>query len=233
MGTSDRVIAVSEAVARSSIAAGVPRRKVVVVHNGVVGSPRLDRVLGDVPVLRRPSILSVGYLCPRKGQADVVAALAALAARRAPEAHLYLVGSGPDRDALAAQAAAAHLDERVHMVGFQANARDWMRAADIVVLASRREPFGLALLEAREAGCAVLGTDVDGIPEVLEHGTAGILFAPGDVLGLSQHLERLLTFPNELQRQQAAARRGIERWTTADMAAKTLKVYDDLLRGHR
>lgn len=232
MGTSDRVIAVSEAVAEASIAAGIPRRKVRVVLTGALGSPRYDRQSAEVPQVRRPSIVSVGGLYRRKGQADLVSAFASVA-NHATSPHLYLLGDGPERRALLAQVARADISGQVHVVGFQTNVGEWLRRADIAVLASYREPFGLALLEARAAGCAVLGSTADGIPEVLEYGSAGLLFPPGDVATLSRQLQWLLDSPGDLARQKVAAQRGLERFSASRMASDTLAVYTEVLGSGR
>ena len=102
-------------------------------------------------------------------------------------------------------------------------------AADIFVLASRREPFGLVLAEARAAGMAVIGSAVDGIPEVLEDGRAGILVPPDDPAALSRALGALLADPGELARWRNRATSDLAWLHTERMCQETCAVYEDAL----
>ena len=99
-----------------------------------------------------------------------------------------MVGNGPEMELFQEQARTSNYNSRIHFEGFQASPQSYMRAADIFVLASRRESFGLVLVEARQAGCAIIASDVDGIPEALDHGAAGILFPPSDIPQLTKEL---------------------------------------------
>jgi hypothetical protein len=73
-----------------------------------------------------------------------------------PQAHLYLVGNGPDKQLFEAQAQATFVKERIHFEGFQPEPQRYLISCDIFVLASHRDPFGLVLSEAREAGTAII-----------------------------------------------------------------------------
>jgi glycosyltransferase involved in cell wall biosynthesis len=96
-----------------------------------------------------------------------------------PEASLYIVGNGPERAKLEAQAAGTGCNDKIHFTGFFSDPRRYLLAADIFVLASYQEAFGLVLAEAREAGCAIVASDVGGIREALDDGEAGILLPAG------------------------------------------------------
>jgi glycosyltransferase involved in cell wall biosynthesis len=98
MGLGDRVIAVSEAVAKSMEKRGVQRSKLRVVLNGTIGSPRLSSESPPAQILNRPAITFVGGLHPRKGVDDLINAFKTVSAT-VPTAFLYLVGSGPYREA--------------------------------------------------------------------------------------------------------------------------------------
>jgi len=104
-----------------------------------------------------------------------------------------------------------------------------MQAADIFVLASRREAFGLVIVEARQVGCTIIAADVDGIPEALDYGAAGILFPPGDVSALTGHLVRLLTDDGERKAWRQKTLCGAERFHYATMARGVSEVYRELL----
>ncbi len=175
MRVGDAVVAVSEANRRALEARGIPAAKLYVVKNGTLGSPRLTGSDGTAD-LSHPAITCVAGLFERKGIPELVTAF-----ERLPEslaAHLYLVGEGPYRPELEERVRESRAGNRIHLEGFQPDPGRYLRATDLFVLASRREPFGLVLAEARQAGCAIVGTDVDGIPEALEGGRAGAL-VPG------------------------------------------------------
>ena len=148
-----------------------------------------------------------------------------------PSCQLYIVGDGPDRPAFELQASCGHGAERIHFEGFRSGPMAYMRAADIFVLASRREPFGLVLAEARAAGAAIVAADVDGIPEVLDGGRAGRLVPPGDVPALAQALRQLLADEGELAAWRARAGGNLDWLGVERMCRETCAVYDDALRG--
>ena len=179
MGLADRVLAVSQAVAQSMAQRGIPQSKLRVVRNGTLGSPR-ERLSNLPPVvLKRPAIATLAGMYHRKGIADLITAFESLATEF-PDVHLYLIGNGPDRAEFEAQAEATAVVDRIHFEGYQAEPQRYLQATDIFVLASRQEPFGLVLSEAREAGCAIVASNVDGIPEALDDGKAGILVPAAD-----------------------------------------------------
>ncbi|WP_299662133.1 glycosyltransferase family 4 protein [Methylobacterium sp.] len=232
MGVGDRVIAVSAAVATRMAARRVAPGKIDVVRNGPLNSPRRLPGDGAVASLTHPAILTVAGLYLRKGIADLIAAFGTLAERH-PTATLYVVGDGPDRATFEAQARAAGLGGRIHFTGFLADPRPYFRGADIFVLASLSEPFGLVVAEAREMGCAVVASDVGGIPEVLEDGRAGLLVPPGNPAALGRTLAGLLDDPSTLIRWQAAARRGLDWLDVGRVAEETVQVYQRAIDFHR
>lgn len=229
MGLADRVIAVSQSVAHSMHDRGVPIHKISVVSNGTIGSPRRRPLAETEPIcLNRPTITTVAGLFYRKGIAQLIEAFVQIADAN-PTVHLYLVGDGSDRQAFEQQALNSLFADRIHFEGFQPEPQRYLLSTDIFVLASSREPFGLVLSEAREAGCAIIASEVDGIPEVLEGGKAGILVPPGDVSALSTALSDLLQSPTQLQGWQQRAQDHLE-WLSVDRVhQETLAVYQDAI----
>jgi glycosyltransferase involved in cell wall biosynthesis len=224
----DRIIAISDAnYATISRWAGADR--VVVVKNGVVGS-HLPR--GDAVEMDHPAVLFVGGLRPRKGVDDLVSSFATVV-QKVPDATLYLVGGGPDRAETERLVVEVGVAERVRFLGFQPNPRPFMSEADVLVLPSKREPFGRVLAEAREEGCAIVASDVDGIPEVLEHGRAGILVPPGDVDALAASIVGLLVQESERDRLVASGRQNLAWLSVERMERETLAVYEQALAGKR
>jgi glycosyltransferase involved in cell wall biosynthesis len=223
MRVGDAVVAVSQASARALQARGFAPSKLHVVSNGTLGSPRMTDSDGAAR-LRHPAVTSVAGLFERKGIPELVTAF-----ERLPDslrAHLYLVGDGPYRKELEARVRTSPSAQRIHVEGFRPDPGPYLRATDVFVLASRREPFGLVLSEARVAGCAIIGANVDGIPEVLEGGRAGVLVPAGDPSALSEGLRRLLENEGERRRLAEAAKKNLEWLSAREMANRMLAVYE-------
>ena len=235
MGAADRVIGVSDFVTQSMIRRGIPARRIRTVLNGTISSPRFPDPPTQAAVLSRPAILYVGGLHPRKGVDNLIKAFGTIC-RRFPEAHLHLVGSGPHQaeyEALARDVAPAG---RVIFCGHSDDPRPYMRGADIFVLASRSEPASLVLSEAREAGCAVIATEVGGNKEMLEDGAAGILLPPDRPDLLASALSDLLGDPSRLTEAKARSQINIDKMSLRRVAAETEQVYREILgdaRVHR
>lgn len=228
MGLADRVIAVSHAVAVSMQQRGIAAEKLRVVCNGALGSLRTTRSQALPPQpLQRPAIATVAGLYQRKGIAELIAAFAQIAATF-PSAHLYVIGNGPDRAEFEQQAQQTGVRDRIHFEGFQPQPWRYLQATDIFVLASRREPFGLVLAEAREAGCAIVATNVDGIPEALDGGKAGQLVPAGDSAAIARVLTELLRYPKQQQAWKQRAQQNLEWLGVERMHQETLAVYREL-----
>jgi glycosyltransferase involved in cell wall biosynthesis len=229
MGLADCVIAVSNAVSCSMTRRGIPHKKLRVVCNGTLGSPRSRPLNEYLPLpLKRPAIATVAGMYRRKGIAELIDAFAQIALDF-PDAHLYLIGNGPDRALFEAQAQNTPVADRIHFEGFQPEPQRYLLATDIFVLASHREPFGLVLSEAREAGCAIIATDVDGIPEALDGGQAGLLVPPADSQALAAALVQLLSDPNVLHTWKKQAQHNLDWLTAGRVNEETLAVYRELL----
>ena len=227
MNLADVVFAFGAAGTRTMRRRGVPAAKLRTLQNGTVGSVRTTTSHRAELPGPGPAIVTVAGMYPRKGIDLVLRSFELLAAEH-PTAHLHLVGDGPFRREYERQAAATSCAERVHFHGFQRDVGSFLRAADVFVLASRRDPFPLVVLEAREAGCAVVASDVDGIPEACDGGRAGWLFPVGDVPALSGALSRLLADQQVLAQWRRAARSSLARFTVARVASDVDAGYQTL-----
>jgi glycosyltransferase involved in cell wall biosynthesis len=176
--TADVVLVPTEAVAR----------RLGGLDSHVVGCPiEPDPPAVDAPwpTDEGPVIGFVGRLEPRKGPLDLVRA-APLIRAAAPAARIVLVGGDPygsDPDYVARVHAEAGEIERYAWVD---GAAGLMRHLDVLVLPSHEEPFGTVLAEAMAVGTPVVATRVDGLPEVVPDGVAGLLVRPGDPSALAQ-----------------------------------------------
>ena len=163
----------------------------------------------------------------RKGIEELIDAFE-IVAHEFQDAHLYLVGDGPDRKQFERQADGTGCRDRIHFEGYQALPQAYMLSADVFVLASRRESFGLVLIEAREAGCAIVATDVDGVSEALDGGHAGMLVPPRDSAALASALCRMLGSPAEREQWRIHARQNIDEFSVSQMASELKAIYSEL-----
>ncbi|WP_322042735.1 glycosyltransferase family 4 protein [Paraburkholderia sp. J67] len=226
MRVGDRVVGVTEAVAQLMERRGIPAHKLAVVLNGTIGTPRLaETPLPKSPALGRPSIVTVCGMYYRKGIPELLRAFARLSPRF-PTAELYLVGDGPDREQFEAMSRELGVDARVHFTGFIADPRGYLAEADVFVLASHREPAGLVLSEAREAGSAIVATRVDGIPEMLDHGEAGVLVPANDDAALAEAIEKLLCDREAREALVARGRRNLEHFHVRRVCDEYQAIYE-------
>ena len=228
MGVGDRVICVSNAVAKSMINRGIDKKKIRTILNGTIGSVRVKGTEELHPKnLKGISIVTVAGMNIRKGIAELLDAFEKIS-ESYPDANLYIVGDGPDRSLFEAKANKIKSVDRIHFEGFQNEPLRYMMGADIFILASHKDPCPLVLSEARNAGCAIIGSNVDGIPEALDNGKAGILVKAGDSEELAEALEKLLNNPFELEKWKEQSRRNLERFTVNRVTQETLNVYGEM-----
>jgi len=227
MGIADHVIVVSEAVKTSMIQRGIPAKKIEVILNGCIGSPRLSI---DTPHihLQRPSIVTVSGMYYRKGILTLIQAFEIIAEKH-PDAHLYLVGDGEDRKKLEQDTATLSSAKRIHFEGFQRQTKPYLDQTDIFVLVSEKDACPLVLIEARDSGCAIIGSAVDGIPELLDHGRAGRLIPARDPEKLATVLDDLLTHPEKAQELRLQAGKNVEKFHLTRASEETLACYRRML----
>jgi glycosyltransferase involved in cell wall biosynthesis len=222
------VVAVSGAERDLLLSRGYPARKVVTIVNGPVDSPR-EEPIADPPALRTPSVMTLSGLHPRKAVDDVVTAFADVAAQH-PAWHLNVVGSGPQREELEAQAHHLGLDERIHFLGPSTNPRQLLEQTDIFATATLADPCPLTIMEARAAGCAIVGTEVGGIPETLDNGAAGLLVPTRDPRAMADAFERLMDSPELRSTLKQRALDGAPYYRVQRMAEDHLRLYGSLVR---
>jgi glycosyltransferase involved in cell wall biosynthesis len=229
MGLAQCVIAVSHSVAATMAASGIRRNKIRVVLNRTLGNKRQPPLEEIVPAkLLHPAIVTVGGMNSRKGIEELINAFD-LVGEEFRNAHLYLVGDGPEREKFHQQAQNSKWRDRIHFEGFQAIPQAYMLSADVFALASRRESFGLVLTEAREAGCAIVATDVDGVSEALDGGRAGVLIPARNVSALSAALSRMLASEDEQSEWRHKAQQGIANYHVREMVHEIRAVYDEVI----
>jgi glycosyltransferase involved in cell wall biosynthesis len=233
MRLGDVVAAVSDAERRLLLTRGYPEGKVVTVLNGVDGSPREPAgTSSDAPgedvaeQVARPCVMTLSGLHRRKGIDDVIGAFAQVKPEF-PHWHLNIVGGGPDRDDLGRLVAELGLDSSVHFVGASERPRALLRQAEIFASGALAEPFGLAVAEARTAGCAIVATAVGGVPEVVDHGRAGRLTPAAEPAAMAAVFRTWMGDDGERSTWRARAAAGAEYFTVERMAQDYLRLYKE------
>jgi glycogen synthase len=214
----DAVSACSEFVLRDTARRfGLRPGSGVVVPNGVETGGDADPGMVSLPFDR--FVLGLGRVVAKKGFDLLVEAFARLAPER-PDVGLVIAGDGPARAGLADQAAALGLASRVHLPGAltRPQVASVMAGADVFVLPSRVEPFGIVVLEALRAGRPVVASSRGGAGEIVRHEREGLLADPLDATALASAITSLLDDP-PLARRVAAA--GSERVKDFDWGAIT------------
>src|SRR4030095_10611604 len=112
---------------------------------------------------------------------------------------LLVAGTGPFDGDYRKQVQAAGCEDIVSFLGFRKDSADLMAAADLVILPSVAEAFGLAITEALYIGTPVVATRVGGIPEIVDDGVDGVLVPPGDSVALADAIADLLNDPARLK----------------------------------
>jgi glycosyltransferase involved in cell wall biosynthesis len=198
------------------------------VLNGTLGAPRREFFPRETLDWSRPSLTTICGLHPRKGIADLLNAFDIVAAQHR-DAQLHLVGDGPHREEYEALARGLRSGDRIIFHGQLHDTKSVLAQTDIFVLASHADPCPLAIPEAREAGCAIVATAVDGIPQSLDNGVAGLLVPKKDPAAFAAAINSLLDDPGKLAAMKIEASRNLAFWSTARVADQTADVYAELL----
>ncbi|MEP7064406.1 MAG: glycosyltransferase family 4 protein [Gemmatimonadota bacterium] len=229
MQRSAALVGVSDATAgalRQNL--GISGSKVHVVPNGIplrTGvRAKLRRELALAP--GELLIVSVGNLYAVKGHAVLIDAMSTL--RDLEGWRVVIAGRGEEEPRLRAQAAAAGIGDRVHLLGFRDDVADILAAGDIFTMPSLSEGLPLALVEGMSFGLPVVVTRVGGVPEVVTDGVEGLLVPPSDPAALANALRALLQDAPRRQHMGAAARtRAVRDYALSTMADR----YERLYRG--
>jgi L-malate glycosyltransferase len=235
-----RVLANSASVARAVTAEdGIPSGAVMVVPNFVEAAAfdpypaelraRLLDQFGIPPAAVIVGI--VARLSPVKDHATLLRAAEPLLAER-PQLHVLVIGDGPLRVQLQAQAAAMPHGERIHFTGHLSNEPNPHGLLDISVLSSVTEGFPNAVVEAMAAGKPVVATAVGGTLDAVREGETGQLVPPGNPTELARALETLLANPELRLAYGAAGRvRAREMYHADSVLGQLSEWYESLLEG--
>jgi glycosyltransferase involved in cell wall biosynthesis len=201
-------IAISAGLARYlAESEGFDEASFEIVHYGI------ESGVVPPPLPGVPRLAIVGRLIPIKGHEVLLRALATIR-NDVPEVTLDVAGDGPLDEELRATAARLGLDDSVTFLGRVAPVSSAFERAQIVVVPSFGEGFGLVALEAMERGRPVIASAVGGLPEIVDDGRTGVLVSPGDADALATAIRELLREPARAEALGRAGRaRAVEQFS--------------------
>jgi glycogen synthase len=236
---SDRVIACSYYM-REQIADifGVEEERVFVIPNGIdpddlqpQDEPELRRLRSEFAAPEEKLVLLIGRLVYEKGFQLALEAMPRLI-EAVPGTRFLVAGSGTHEPELRRQAAELGLMDHGTFLGWIGDdvLHSLYRIADVCVVPSLYEPFGLVALEAMASDCPCIVADTGGLREIVSHGEVGLRFRSRDPRSLGEMVERVLTDTELRSRLVVEGSEHILAFDWADVAEQTSRVYAELLR---
>ena len=226
------VIAVSQAAAQFCHSLGLPEERIAIVPNGVDLSCFNRKVDGSL--IRKqlglgtsPLVVTALRLIKRKNPAQLISAFAKVL-EVVPDAKLVIAGSGPEKDKLIRQVRRLDITNSVFLPGvlLKEQIAQLMAIANVFVLPSRTEAFGLAALEAAATGVPVICSDSGGIPEVFQNGFDSLLYPPGNNNAMAESMICLLQDKELAKKLGGNAIKTAGRFTWEIAAERMLQVYE-------
>jgi N-acetyl-alpha-D-glucosaminyl L-malate synthase BshA len=175
-------------------------------------------------------VLHISNFRPVKRVSDVVDIFALV--RQKQKAKLLFVGEGPELPKVMAKVRALGLTESVRFLGRQDEVAEVISLADLLLLPSEKESFGLVALEAMACGVPTVGAHTGGIPELIEHGVNGFVAPIGEISTMAQYAVRMLTEDGlHASMRENGLARVRERFSGSIAAAHYESLYEKALRG--
>ena len=234
------VVANSNAVKQTVIAAGTPAEKITVVYNGLDSARLISRVTSRGEIL---SLLGL-RLDENRRFVSIVAnmrhevkdyPMLLRAARRVvdaePEAAFLLAGEGELTDSLRALAAELGVEQSTYFLGRCERVAELLNVSEICVLSSKAEGFSNSILEYMAAGRPVVVTNVGGASELVTEGETGYLVASGDDAGMASRIISLLADPARAKAMGENGKQVVkEKFSCEAQLARTEELYERLLK---
>ena len=229
---SDRIICCSNAVGDFLIShERIDPEKLIRIYNGVHFKKEDDSgVREDHFNHKETRIITTASFVKNKGHRYLLEALSRIV-KRHRNVRLSLVGDGPLKSDLLNYAESLGISSYIEFLGVIDNVEKILKETDIFVLPSiEREGLGIAMIEAMSQSKPVIGTDIGGIPEVIEDGVNGYLVEPRDSDSLAEKLEILIDDKNKRERMGREGRKRFEEKFDASIMLRQLEdLYESLL----
>jgi glycogen synthase len=220
---------------------GIEEERIAVIPNGIDPADlqpwdemEMRRLRGEFAAPNERLLLLVGRLVYEKGFQTALEAMPRVISALG-NVRFLVAGSGTHEQELRAQATALGLDEHGTFLGWIGDdvLHTLYRIADLTVVPSIYEPFGLVALEAMASGCPCLVADTGGLREVVPHEEVGLRFRSRDPRSLAEFAIRVLSDRELAERLVAEAHEHVLSFDWGDVADQTLDVYERLATGRR
>lgn len=190
----EKIIAISKSVERDILSRGVSKSQISLVYNGIdfrkFNSQRDNK--------SKKNIINIARLVPSiKGQDVLIRAMDILINKKKQDLNCLLVGGAPSEhpeyeQQIRKEISSYHLNNKVKLLGNRNNIQDLLCKADVFILPSRFEGFGLAIIEAMAAKIPVIATDIEGPKEIIGNNEYGYLFKKDDYVQLAKIILKVL-----------------------------------------
>ena len=216
---------------------GVPDERITVIWNGIDPDdlqphpgPELKRLRAQFAAPDEKLVLLIGRLVYEKGFQLALEAMPTVIERH-PETRFLVAGSGTHEQELRRQAEELVLMENGTFLGWMGDdvLHSLYRIADVCVVPSIYEPFGLVALEAMASGCPCIVADTGGLREVVPHEEAGLRFTARDPASLVEMVERIFRDHDLRESLVAEAAEHVLRFDWGDVAERTAEVYAEVI----
>jgi len=208
------------------------KRDIDVIYNFIDPDRHSSSIPECVPPLQCPEIFTLMHISnfrPIKRVGDVIRIFARFLEKK--NARLVMVGDGPDAGMACQLATELGVADRVKFVGVVDDVASILQAANVLLLPSESESFGLVALEAMASGVPVVASNVGGIPEVVEHGVTGFLAPVGDVDKMAQYALKILSDCSICQMfSEAARQRALAFFDYNNIIPKYEAIYERVLK---
>jgi N-acetyl-alpha-D-glucosaminyl L-malate synthase BshA len=232
---SNGVTAISDHLRERTFGSFEIQREIEVIHNFVnCDVYRADRhkIAALRPRFAAPEeklLVHLSNFRPVKRVVDVVKVFARIA-EQVP-ARLMMIGDGPDRSPAEWEAARLGVRDRIHFLGKQEDVHELLPLADLMLMLSEMESFGLAALEAMACRVPSIATRIGGVPELIHDGVNGLLFPVGDVEAMaSAGIDLLLDEERHRAMASAARKTAQEHFCSTKIIPKYEEYYERILK---
>ena len=233
---SDVVTTVSESLKNQTMDLIQPNQMLETIYNFVDEREYVPNKLSNVKSYfnireEEKVIIHVSNFRKVKHVEDVVNSFAYI--RNEMPARLLLVGDGPEMNNVIRRVSSLGLENDVLFLGKQDNVSELYAISDLKLLLSEKESFGLVLLEAMACGVPCIGTDIGGIPEVIDHGHNGFIVPLHDVEAVANFALKILTNHDLHKRMEMAAIETVsEKFHSSLIVSQYEKLYEKVVRQH-
>jgi L-malate glycosyltransferase len=231
-----KVVVNADAVGSQLAGQGVPREKIVTIHNAVDVKKFAPRLTRDeaLTALKLPSGRPLAVLVANMGHAVKDHPTFLRAARRiheaVPECAFVIAGEGPLAEPMQTLARSLGLSDHVFFIGACKSIGELLALADVCALSSRAEGLSNAILEYMAAGRPVVATDVGGAREAVLHEETGYLVASGDDRAMADQIISLLRDPERARAMGECGRlRAESKFSCRAQLERTITLYESLL----